>query len=271
MILRKSTKELDRETASWLGQPATAPLRGVTRDADRFEIAEQLVSFTAPGSFAGDQYRTIRHAVDRLRRDAGLRLLAVSSAVPGDGKSVTALNLAATLAQARRDRVLIVDADLRRPSVGLYLGLDPVATPGLSGALLDPTCGLAESTVHLDRFNLSVIPAGIPPIEPYELLNSPRLEALLSEARRLYDCVVIDTSPLLPFPDSRLITRWMDGCLIVVAAHRTPRKLVREALATVDAKKLIGIVFNGDDRSRSTNYGYYGYYVPGAPRDSRGW
>jgi capsular exopolysaccharide synthesis family protein len=271
VIWRKSINELDRETAEWLGGPVAAPLSGLSSDGEQFEIAEQLVSFTATASCASDEYRTLRHSVDRVRRDGGLRLLAVTSATQGDGKSTKALNLAATLAQTRRDRVLIVDADLRRPSVGRYLGLDPIGSRGLSGALLDASCDLAEATVRLDRFNLSVLPGGNPAIEPYELLNSSRFEALLADARRLYDCVVIDTPPLLPFPDSRLVTRWADGYLLVVAAHKTPRKLLSEAMGLLDQKKLIGVVFNGDDQPRSSHYGYYGYCAPAGPERSRGW
>ncbi len=91
---------------------------------------------------------------------------------------------------------------------------------------------------------------------PYELLQSPRLGELLEEARRSYDYVVIDTPPLVSIPDCRAIARCVDGFLVIVAAHRTPRKLVEEALTVVDPAKVIGIVFNCDDRPLA---GYYSY------------
>ncbi|PYM04298.1 MAG: hypothetical protein DMD82_14850, partial [Candidatus Rokuibacteriota bacterium] len=83
------------------------------------------------------------------------------------------------------------------------------------------------------------------------MLKSPRLGELLAEARRQYDYVVVDTPPLVPVPDSRVIANWVDGLLMVVAAHRTPRRLVEEALDIIDAAKTLGVVFNGDDRPLS--------------------
>src|SRR5436190_17896024 len=103
----------------------------------RAEIAEQLVSLLSPNSFAADQYRTLRHSIERLRREGGLRVLAMTSPTPGDGKTVTTLNLAGALAQGHDARVLVVDADLRRPSVAKYLGLDLQPSRGLSDVLLD--------------------------------------------------------------------------------------------------------------------------------------
>jgi succinoglycan biosynthesis transport protein ExoP len=233
-------------------------------------VAEALVSLHAPTSFEADQYRTLRLTVERFRATSGLQVMAVTSPCPADGKSVTALNLAGTLAQARGARVLIVDADLRRPSVARYLGLGSVATPGLAEALLQPTYELPQLVQPLERFNLSVLPAGTPQTAPYELLNSPRLEELLADARRTYDYVVIDTSPLLPFPDARLLGRHIDGYFITVAAHRTPRAMLTEGLSLIDNAKVLGVVFNGDDQPRSAHYGYY-HDETQHGRDQRDW
>jgi capsular exopolysaccharide synthesis family protein len=226
--------------------------------ADR-RPAEQLVSLLTPGSFAADQYRKLRLTVERLHANAGLQVLAVTSPGPGEGKSVTTLNLAGALAQAGGARVLVIDADLRRPRVAEYLGLAALDEPGLAGAMQESGLELSALVRRLDRFNLSVLPAGAPQEAPYELLNSPRLDSLLTEARRRYDYVLIDTPPLLPFPDCRVIGRCVDGYLLTIAAHRTPRKLAAEALDLLDAAKVIGVVFNGDDRPRAAHYGYYRY------------
>ncbi len=235
--------------------------RSVTYDLGApLPISEQLVSLSAPGSFASDQYRTLRHAIERRHVETGLQIIAVTSSAPGDGKSVTSLNLAGTLAQSPTTRVLIVDADLRRPSLARYLGLEPITDPGLAEAVMDERHGLAETVVHIGRFNLWVLPAGASQSAPYELLNSPRLEALLSAARRQYDYIVIDTPPLLPFPDCRVLGRCVDGYLVIVAAHKTPRKLLLEGLRLLDSSKVVGVLFNGDDRPMSTHYGYYAHY-----------
>ena len=236
----------------------------------RREIAEQLVSLLAPDSFAADQYRALRLAVERCRKESGLQVLAMSSPTPGDGKTITTLNLAGALAQNPDSRVLVVDADLRRPSVAKYLGFDLEASAGLADVLVDPACSLRHVVRRLDGFNLSVVPAGTPQPAPYELLNSPRLEELLREARDLYDFVLVDTPPLVPLPDCRLIGKWVDGFLVVVGAHKTPRRLLADALQLVDPAKVIGVVFNGDDRPKF-GYGYYDYYHTPRNRQRSAW
>ncbi len=222
-------------------------------------IAEQLVSLVAPASVAADQYRSLRYSVDNLRKGAGLHALAVTSPSPGDGKTVTTLNLAGALAQAEGARVLIIDGDLRKPSVANYLALDGLRSPGLVDALRDPRYELHQIVRHLKGFNLWVVPAGPAEFSPYELLSSSRLELLLREARRDFDCVLVDTPPAVMLPDCRLIERWVDGVMLVVAAHKTPRKLVAEALSQLDPAKVVGVVFNADDNPTSSYYGYYGY------------
>src|SRR5204862_268880 len=257
-------KQLDRSAESPFRPLTLGPTVPIRDGAARLEIAEQLVSLLSPDSFEADQYRTLRHSVEWLRKESGLQVLAVTSAGPGDGKTTTTLNLAGALAQGPGARVLVVDADLRRPSVTGYLGFGALTSPGLAEALVDPAYDVRRTTRRVDGFNLSVLPAGAPQRAPYELLNSPRLEELLREARDLYDFVLVDTPPLVPLPDCRLIGKWVDGFLVVVGAHKTPRRLVAEALHLLEPAKVIGIVFNGDDRPRSSHYGYYhDYYGQG--------
>jgi Mrp family chromosome partitioning ATPase len=98
------------------------------------------------------------------------------------------------------------------------------------------------------HLNLSVITAGRRSSAPYEILKSPRVGELFEAARAQYDYVLVDTPPLISVPDSRVLGKWVDGFLIVVGAHRTPRKLVAEALNLLETSKIVGMVFNGDDR-----------------------
>jgi capsular exopolysaccharide synthesis family protein len=256
-------------TSHRLAFATVAPL--VPNGSEVPRVAEQLISLVAPSSFAADQYRGLRHLVELLRKESGFHVLAVTSPGPGDGKTVTTLNLAGALAQSADARILVIDADLRKPSVGNYLGLN-LRLPGLSEAIADPHYELASVVRRLDGFNLSVLPAGKPHIAPYELLNSPRLEGLLREARLQYDFVVVDTPPFVGMPDGRLIERGVDGFLVVVSAHRTPRKMLAEALNTIDPAKVVGVVFNADDRPTSGYYGSYGgYYGERAPGSSSSW
>lgn len=243
-------------------QPPFDPVaeRG-TVPAAALRVDERLVSLRSPNSFEADQYRVLRHFLVGTEEADRRRVIAVSSPAAGEGKSTTAVNLAATLAQSPGTRVLLVDTDLRRPCVASSLGLGPSAGPGLSGAVLDERLDLA-SVVRSTPFKLFVLPAGASPANAYQILESPRVGRLLEEARGAYDYVILDTPPLLLVPDCRLLSQWVDGFVIVVAAGRTPRKLLAETLGAVDPAKLAGIVFNGDDRPLSGYYkGYYtGYY-----------
>lgn len=226
-------------------------------------IDDHLVSFVDPASYEADQYRALRHMIEQL--DTTRRIIAVTSALPGDGKTMTVLNLAGALAHAAEARILVWDLDLRTPSVGKRVGLT-AQTPGAVDLLLDHDLSLRDVIRQHPRFRLSILPAGRPMMVPYELLKSPRLGALLREARQQYDYVVVDTAPLGPVPDARLIADRVDGFLLVVGAHRTPRKLLEDALNQMDPAKLIGIVFNRDDRQL---YGYYGSYYGYGHRRTR--
>jgi capsular exopolysaccharide synthesis family protein len=249
------------------------PFRKTTH-GPRGEVPEQLVSLLSPGSAAADRYRSLRYTVETLRTETGLPVIAVTSPSSGDGKTVTVLNLAGAFAQAKDARVLVIDGDLRKPSVASYLGLDNDRLPGLSRALRSPTCALDDILHRLDEYNLWVVPAGPPEPSPCELLNSQRLAMIIREARRNFDCILIDTPPVL-LPDCRLIERWVDGFLMLVTAHKTPRKLLTEALNELDPAKVFGLVFNGDDRGLARYYGYYQYggtdAAHAAARRSRWW
>jgi capsular exopolysaccharide synthesis family protein len=215
------------------------------------DIEEHLVSLLAPMSFEAEQYRALRHVIEQLRQSAELSVIAVSSPDAADGKTTTAINLAGTLAQAVDSRVLIVDADLRGANVAAHLGFDDQEFPGLVEAILDTRLTLDAVVQRHAHLNLSAISAGRRPSAPYEVLKSPRAAELLAEARRRYDYVIVDTPPLMSAPESRVIEKYVDGFLIVVGAHRTPRRLVEEALNLVEPAKILGMVFNGDDRHLS--------------------
>lgn len=221
-----------------------------------------LVCLLSPTSFEAEQYRTLRHLVELMHKDTGLQVLAVTSPAAGDGKTTTAINLAGALAQSPEARVLLVCVDLRRPSVPQHLGIGSARTLGLVDAILNPAVTLMAVVQRLDRVNLSVLPSGPCPADPYEILKSPRLGELLAEARQRYDYIVLDTPPLILVPDCRIIEKWADSFLIVVAAHKTPRKLLGEALNLMDPVKVIGLVFNNDDRPLAGYYynDYSSYY-----------
>jgi capsular exopolysaccharide synthesis family protein len=229
-----------------------------------------LVSLLNPTSFEAEQYRTLRYLVEQKKQESGSYVVTVSSPTAGDGKTTTAINLAGALAQGQGVRVLLVDADLRLPSVGRALGL-PRSSDGLVGAILDRQCTLADVTQPFTPFNLDVLLAGPPQALPYEILKSERLGELLAEARRSYDYIILDVPPFVPFPDGRLLARWSDGFLVVVSAHKTSRMLLSDVLNVIDAEKMLGFVFNNDNQSLAKYYEpYKKYYSSFAPQKRRG-
>jgi protein-tyrosine kinase len=239
-------------------QPPTRKISTIIREVSaglHGTVAERLVSLLTPSSSGAEQYRALRHKVEELHRHANLTVVGVSSPEPGDGKTITAINLAGALAQSPEARVLIVDADLRRSSLSECLGLDDSRARGLVGAILDSQLSLKDVVEPCPPFNLSVIQTGRRPSSPYEILKSPRLAQVLDEARQQYDYVILDMPPLVPLPDCRVISPSVDGFLVVVAAHKTHEKVLKEALSVLDPTAVIGLVFNADDQSPA---GYYG-------------
>jgi capsular exopolysaccharide synthesis family protein len=226
------------------------------------EVDSHLVSLVSPASLEAEQYRALRHMVEQKHKADNLSVIAVSSPGVGDGKTTTAINLAGALAQGADVTVLLVEADLRRPSIGRLLGFHGTSGAGLVDAILDPKIALADIVQTRPPFNLSVVLGGQTPPSPYEVLKSPRLGALLDEARGRYDYIVLDTPPLVPVQDCRVVARWVDGVVLVVAADHTPRALLEASLEALDPTKVVGLVFNGYDHLLSRRYAdhYEGYY-----------
>jgi protein-tyrosine kinase len=248
-------------------RPVSGPRRSATITG---EVESHLVSLVTPSGLEAEQYRALRHVVEQRHKSQALTVIAVSSPGVGDGKTTTSINLAGALAQGAENSVLLIEADLRRPSIGSMLGFNGSRTVGLVDAILDPSLTLASIVQLRPPFNLSVVLAGQIPASPYEILKSPRLGALLDEARAQYDYIVMDTPPLALVQDCRVVARWVDGVVVVVAAHHTPRTLLESALDVIDPTKLVGIVFNGFDSLGGGRHGrhYAGYYAPPDPDEA---
>src|SRR5258705_575817 len=173
--------------------------------AKKTHIDRPLVAAPSPGSFAAEQSQGGRLTIERLRRGRTLQVIGVTSPAAGDGKTLTAINLAGALARgAEEARVLLIDADLRRPAVARQLAID-VGAPGLTEVISNPQTTLDSVTQRLKPFNLSILPAGTRNGAVHQILRSSRLDAVLAEARSRYDFVVVDTPPLLPVFDSALL------------------------------------------------------------------
>lgn len=236
------------------GKPSTEEFRGTG------SVEGHLVSLLAPTSMEAEQYRTLRTMLEAKRREEGPLILAVSSPGVGDGKTTTAINLAGVLAEGEEPRVLLLDADLRNPSVASKLGFLRFRG-GLAAALRGRSADLDGLITRRSPYRIDLILAGESTTAPYELLKSKVFAELLNEMRRVYDFVIVDTPPIVSLPDCRLLGGMVDGFIIVVAADKTPRKLVEEALNSLNPDKVLGFVFNNDQGLMSRYASYYGYNV----------
>jgi protein-tyrosine kinase len=232
-------------------------------------VQEHLISLLRPSSFEAEQYRMLAHFVERLAETSATKVVGIASPAAGDGKTLTALNLAAILAQDQRKRVLVLEADLRQPVMSKYLGL-PESERGLAQLIARTGLTLTQAVTRLSWGRLDVLTAGAQSNTPYEMLRSPRAEEVLREARGTYDHILVDMPPLVSVPEVPLIEKLVDGLLVVVRTHRTPRNLLEDGLRLVDAAKVLGLVFNGDDRLVSGFSKYYRYGGDKSARNGRG-
>jgi Mrp family chromosome partitioning ATPase len=247
-----------------------APFPG-PEDAVPDGVKPHLVTLVMPTVFAAEPYRMLGRLVVQMRQDAGLHILAISSPSVGDGKTSTAISLAGVLAQEPEARVLLVEADLRRPAILSHLGIRGVSGEGLVGLILEPERAFEKVVHSCLLFNLDILPVRHSVPSPYAVLKLPRFKELLQEARQHYDYVVVDAPPLIPFADCRLIEPWLDGFLVVVAAHKTSPKRLAEALYVMDPAKLVGLVFNKDDHL-APHYDHTNRYYAQSPNGHhKGW
>ena len=258
----------EAEADAGTGQPGKhRPVALVPKHVDL-----HLVSLVDPDSYEAEQYRKLRYVLEEKRTAGRGFVVGVCSPAAGDGKSLTAINLAASLAQAPDVKVLLMDVDLRLQSASLKsnLRMPKLDGLGLTDAVLRTDITLQDIARPIAGSNVSVVLTGTPSAAPYEILRSARFDGLLAEASRHYDYVILDAPPVVPVSDCRVIAKCLDGLLMVVAAHRTPRGMLEEALDLLGPDKLLGIVFNGSDLMPRRYYGYYGYAMPtAAKRTSR--
>jgi capsular exopolysaccharide synthesis family protein len=220
---------------------STAPIV----EAETYEpaIAPKVVTLSQPNHPAAEQYRVLRYRLECLAR-SGIKALAFTSSQSGEGKTTTAVNAALALGKGGRNRVVLVDADLRRPGVAQMLGLR--ANKGL----VDIVAGRASLDDCLWRFGadeLYVLPAGSPPDDLAGTLYDPRMGDLMAALKQRFDFVIVDTPPVLPLADVPTLSRDLDGAVLVVRANHTPKELVNAAIDALYGVTVHGLVLNEVD------------------------
>jgi polysaccharide biosynthesis transport protein len=217
-----------------------------------------LQAVQTSGSALGEELRLVRAKVRSLGQDRPIQCIGMISAGPGEGKSTLSLGLAASLAQEPNRRILLLEVDLRRPTLEGYLGLPRIA--GLSEWLTGDNSSLGVRRVG--PRGLFLLSAGRLPLEQPELLGSERMESVLTAARQAFDFIVLDCPPLVPVADSLLLQEMVDGFLCVVRARHTPRHVLKRALANVKPERILGLILNDHreilDRYQRNAYRRYG-------------
>lgn len=204
-----------------------------------------------------EAYRGLRTRLMRAQAKSNLRSIAITSSLPNEGKTLTAMNLGLCYSQLADQRVLLVDADLR--TSGLTGHLDISQPPGLAEVLGGQAIA-HEVVLETDHKNLFVLPSGSCTTPPPELFTGPLWQELLTWCHDNFRVVLIDTPPTLPLADFELISAACDGILMVVRAHYGQREVRQRAASMLDQKKLLGVVFNATDAGAETHAGYrYGY------------
>jgi capsular exopolysaccharide synthesis family protein len=210
---------------------------------------------------ATEQYRNLAATLHHARQRDNVRIVMVASAMPGEGKTLTATNLALTLSESYRQRVVIIDADLRRPMMHEVFKLPNGC--GVNDALMRDR---AVPPAFEISPRLAVIPAGRPNPDPLGGLTSPRLKALVEAAARDYDWVIIDTPPVGLLTDANLVVQLVDAVVMVIAAGVVSYKLLQRAVDVLGRERIIGVVLNRAAHAAFTrDYGYDGYYGGGEP------
>ena len=230
--------------------------------------AKTMLFFNAEEQGYGtEEFRTLRSRLYQMRDKSPLKKVLITSALPREGKSFVAANLAQVMVRQHGRRALLIDADLR--GARLHLALGTSASPGLSEYLL----GESDEFGVMQRApmeNLFFIPSGRRIPNPAELVANGRMKLLLNRVEALFDWIIVDSPPAVPVSDGVLLANYCDGVLMVVRSNATPSDIAKKAQQEFHEHRLVGVVLNGIEAGSSpyTRYYYGAYGRPDAPREA---
>lgn len=220
-------------------------LRRARRPAEEAgSLNKRRIAMLQPQSHVAEQFRTLRARLDSLAAQHPLHTLVVTSANPGDGKTMSAINLALVMSMSVGRKVVLVDCDMRSPRVHESLGLRVDA--GLT-EVLRGDAEIDEALVAVEGSSLQVVPVRSVPPNPAELLSSGRMREVVEKLAARFDWVILDTPPTLGLPDAKTVSDFCDGILFVVRAHATPQEDVETAFEILDRGRILGVVLNEAD------------------------
>jgi capsular exopolysaccharide synthesis family protein len=206
----------------------------------------------------GEQFKILRERINKICGEVGHRTILVTSPVKGDGKTTVAANLAAAMALDYEQQVLLIDADLHSPSIHRYFGIS--STPGLSEYLgSNSGMDLAKYVQNTSLPGLRILPAGNSSAVSAELLATETMKSLIREIPEIFPGhqIIVDTSPILSTSAPLILSRLMDGLVMVVRAGKTPRSCLLAAFKSVASNKIMGVVLNGAELGMASRYYQY--------------
>ena len=229
-----------------------------TVDVDESRVNRHLVAVTDPESAFCEEYRNLRATLLQRSKKQKLKTIAVVSTVPSEGKSITALNLAWLIAQTHGINALLIDTDLRVPSLTKYLGVESGC--GLS-EFLEGTVGLEDVIVRLEPSGLHLLPGGLPKSDVSERFSGPTFTELLNRVEREFDFVIMDAPPLSVFADAKVLMNQADTSILVVRSNYTKFKDVNRVLEGLSGQRILGVVLNRSEETLiSGKYYDHQYY-----------
>jgi capsular exopolysaccharide synthesis family protein len=257
----ESSAVADKETPSELGPQ--------TSDANAEEFAQfqtlnlsltpqnRLVAVSDVDTPAAEAFRLLSVRLRHLRRSRNLKKLLITSTIPQEGKSMVSANLACALASSTQRKTLLLEGDVRRPSLSKVFGLK--SHPGLC-EWLEGGRSLGSSIYRLEPGGIWLFPAGHALANPLELLESAKLSALMEQLSAWFDWIIIDSPPVLPLADTSVWTRLSDGILLVTRQGTTQKRHLQRGIEALESKKVIGAVLNSSKNSSDNEY--YSYRRP---------
>jgi len=248
-----------RAVGATLGAAGATRTAGfVSYDVSAERVEPHLIAISQPRSGSCEQFRSLRTRILQAGERLQMRAFVITSSGVGEGKTLTALNLAWMLAQSEGIRALIIDSDLRQPCATDYLGIDvPV---GLS-EVLGGEVSLQQAIVRLEPAGLYLLPGGRAREDVAEMLSGPTFARVITEARRMFDYIIIDAPPLGIFTDANVLISRADAALIVVRAGKTRYAQIDKLLEQLPRERVLGVVLNrAEDQPDASSYYYQKRY-----------
>lgn len=219
-------------------------------------ITPEVVMVSAPRSAAAERFRRLKTLLIHDPQNEP-QVIVVTSALPGEGKSLVSLNLALAFAADHDGEVLLVDADIRRPGINRWL--TPAPKVGLSEVLIGEA-ELEHGLLEIKAQHIVLLPAGEPPKDPVQLLSGARARGLIQDLRKRFKRIIIDTPPIVPFTDADIVASMSDGVVLIARSKSTPKPLLEQAIHSVTASRLLGLVLNDVTNTLADRHRHYDDY-----------